>query len=47
MAYVVPMSVAPIQIMLHQDNIGITYAGNSNFKMKPITFVPLCSMVMP
>jgi hypothetical protein len=46
-AYVVPMFVAPIQSMLHQDNIGITYAGNSNFKMEPITSMLLCSMVMP
>jgi hypothetical protein len=46
-AYVVPMFVVPIQSMLHQDNIGITYARNSNFKMEPITSMPLCFMVMP
>jgi hypothetical protein len=47
MAYVVPISIAPIQSLLHQDNIGVTYVGTSNFRIKPITFVPLYVVAMP
>jgi hypothetical protein len=47
MAYVVPISVAPIQSLLHQDNIGVTYVGTSNFRIEPITFVPLYVVAMP
>ncbi len=42
-----PSFVAPIPSLLHQNNIGITYARTSNFKMQPIRFVPLYSMAMP
>jgi len=44
---VVPISVAPIQSLLHQDNIGITYAGTSNFRMEPVTSMPLYFVTMP
>jgi hypothetical protein len=46
-ANVVPISIALVQILLHQDNIGITYARTSNFKMELITSVPLYFVVMP
>jgi len=29
MVNVVPISVAPVQNLLHQKNIGVTYAGTS------------------
>jgi hypothetical protein len=32
--------------MLHHNNIGVTYARISNFKIEPIRFVPLYSMAM-
>ncbi len=38
MANVVPIFVAPVQSLLHQDNIEITYARISNFRMEPLTF---------
>jgi hypothetical protein len=44
---VVPIFVAPIQSLLQQSNIGVTYVGTSNFIMEPITYVPLYSMAMP
>ncbi len=44
---VVPIFVAPIQSLLQQSNIGVTYVGTSNFRMEPITYVPLYSMAMP
>jgi hypothetical protein len=47
MADVIPISIAFIPSMLHQNNIGVTYAGLSHFKMEPIKFVPLYYMVMP
>ncbi len=47
MANVVPIFVAPIPSIVHQNNIGATYAGPSHFKMEPIKFVPLYSVAMP
>jgi len=47
MANVVPIYVAYVQSLLHQDNIGITYVGISNFKMELITYVPLYFVAMP
>ncbi len=47
MANVVPIYVTPIQSLLHQKNIGVTYARTSNFRMEPIRFMPLYSMAMP
>jgi hypothetical protein len=47
MANVVPISVALVQSLLHQNHIGISYARTSNFKMEPVIYVPLYSMVMP
>jgi hypothetical protein len=47
MANVVLVFVAIIPSLLHQNHIGVTYEGASNFIMEPIRFVPLCFMVMP
>jgi hypothetical protein len=46
-ADVVPISIAPIQSLLHQDNIGVTYAWTSNSIMELVKFVPLHYVVMP
>jgi hypothetical protein len=46
-ADVVPIFIAFVQSLLHQDNIGITYARTSNFKMELITSMPLYFEVMP
>jgi hypothetical protein len=45
MADVVPICVAPIPSLLHENNIGVTRP--SNFIMKPIRFVPLYFVAMP
>ncbi len=47
MADVVPIFEAPIRSLVHQNNIGITYVGTSNFRMEPIRYVPLFFVVMP
>jgi hypothetical protein len=47
MADVVPISLAPIPSLLHQNNIGVTYARTSNFRMEPVRFVPSYSVAMP
>ncbi len=44
---ILPIFVTPIPSLLRQNNIGITYAGTSNFRIKLIRFIPLYSMVMP
>jgi hypothetical protein len=46
-ANVVPILITPIPSLLHQNNIGVTYAGISNFIMEPIRFVPLYFVAMP
>jgi len=43
----VPISITPIPSLLHQNNIGVTYVGPSNFIMEPIISMPLHFMVMP
>jgi len=45
-ANVIPISIAPILSLLHQNNIGVTYAGPSNFGMELIRFVPLYFVAM-
>jgi hypothetical protein len=47
MVDVVPIYVAPIPSLLHQNNIGVTYAKLSNFKMEIIRFVSLYFVAMP
>jgi hypothetical protein len=38
--------VIPIQSLLQQNNIGVTYARTSIFRMEPIRYVPLYYVVM-
>jgi hypothetical protein len=40
-AYVIPISVAPTQSLLHSNIIRITYKWTSNFRMELVRFVPL------
>jgi hypothetical protein len=40
-------TIAPTLNLLHHNNIGVTYARISNFKMEPIKFVPLYFMAIP
>ncbi len=47
MANVVPIFIALVPNILHQNNIGITYAGTSNFRMEQVKYVPLYTMAMP
>jgi hypothetical protein len=44
---VIPIFVVLIQSLLQQNNIEVTYARTSNFKMEPVRFVPLYFMAMP
>jgi hypothetical protein len=46
MVDVIPISVVPVPSLLHQNNIGITYAGTSNFRLELIRFMPLYSTAM-
>jgi hypothetical protein len=45
-ANVVLIFVAFVPSLLHQNNIGVTHIGTSNFKMEPARFVPLYYVVM-
>jgi hypothetical protein len=47
MADVVPIFVAHVPSLLHQNNIGVTYAGTSNFKMEPVRSMSLYFVAMP
>jgi hypothetical protein len=44
---VIPISIAHVQSQLQQNNIGITYARTSNFRMDPVRYVPLYFVAMP
>ena len=44
---VVPISVALVQTLLQQNNIAVTYARISNFRMEPIKSIPLYFVAMP
>jgi hypothetical protein len=46
-ADVVLIFVALTPNIFHHNNVGITYAGTSNFRVKPIRSVPLYFMAMP
>jgi hypothetical protein len=46
MVDVVLISIAPAPNLFHRNNVGVTYEGTSNFRMKPIRFVPLCFVAM-
>jgi hypothetical protein len=45
-ANVVPIFIALVPSLLHQNHIGITYAKTSNFRMEPIRSMPLYFMAM-
>jgi hypothetical protein len=47
MADVVHIYVSLTPNLLHHNNIGVTYAKNSNFKIEPIIFVSLYFVAMP
>jgi hypothetical protein len=47
MVDVVPIFVAFIPSMLHQNNIGVTYARTSNFRMEQVRPMPLYYVAMP
>ncbi len=44
---VIPIFVAHVQSLLHQDNIRVTYARTSNFRMELVTSMPLYFVAMP
>ncbi len=46
-ADVIPISLALAPNLLHHNNVGVTYARTSNFKMEPTRFVPLYFVAMP
>ncbi len=45
-ANVVPIFVVHVPSLLYQNNIGVTYARTSNFKMELVRFMPLYYMAM-
>jgi len=47
MVDVVPIFITHVQSLLDQDNIGVTYARTSNFRMEPVTSMPLYFIAMP
>ncbi len=44
---VIPIFVAHVQSLLHHDNIRVTYAKTLNFKIEPLTSMPLYFVAMP
>jgi len=44
---VIPIFVAHVQSLLHHDNIRVTYAKTLNFRMEPVTSMPLYFVAMP
>ncbi len=47
LADVVPIFVTHVPSLLHQNHIGVTYAGTSNFGMELVRSVPLYFVAMP
>ncbi len=47
MADVVLISTVHVPSLLHQNHIGVTYAGTSNFRMEWVRSMPLYFMAMP
>ncbi len=45
-ANVIPISVALVSNMLHQNNVGVTYPRTSNLRMEPVRSVPLYFVAM-
>jgi hypothetical protein len=46
-ADVEPISIAHLQSILQQNNIGVTYARASNFRMELIRSMPLYFVALP
>jgi hypothetical protein len=44
---VVPISITLAPNLLHHNNVGVTYARTSNFRMELVRSVPLYFMAMP
>jgi hypothetical protein len=44
---VVPIYIAHVPNLLHQKNVGVTYARTSNFRMELVRSVPLYCVAMP
>ncbi len=47
MAYVIVLFIVVAPSLLHHNNIGVTYARISNFRMELVRFAPLYFVVMP
>ncbi len=47
MVDIIPISTVPITSLLHQNHIGISYVKISNFRMEPISSMPLYPLAMP
>jgi hypothetical protein len=47
MADIVPISIAHVQSLLQQNNIGVTYAKISNFKMELVRSMLLYFVALP
>jgi hypothetical protein len=46
MADGVPISISIVPNLLHHNNVGVTYARTSKFRMEPIRSVPLYFVAM-
>jgi hypothetical protein len=44
---VIPTYVAHVPNLLHHNNVGVTYVGTSNFKVKLVVFKLLYYVAMP
>jgi hypothetical protein len=42
-----PISIVHVPSLLHQNHIGVTYEGISNFRMEPVRSMPLYFVAMP
>jgi hypothetical protein len=47
MADIVPISIVHVQSLLQQNNIGVTYAKISNFRMELVRSMPLYFVALP
>ncbi len=45
-ADVIPIYIAPVPSLLHQNNIGVMYVRTSNFKMEVVSSMPLYFVAM-
>jgi hypothetical protein len=47
MADIIPISIAQLQSLLQQNNIGVTYAKISIFRMELVRSMPLYFVALP